>query len=41
MPRLKAMDLVEAQRTIATLHSFRFFDAPSLRQLRRRKIGSA
>jgi hypothetical protein len=24
-PRLKAMDLVEAQRAIATLHSFRFF----------------
>jgi hypothetical protein len=25
MPRLKAMDLVAAQRAIATLHSFRFF----------------
>ena len=25
MPRLKAMDMVEAQRAIATLHSFRFF----------------
>ena len=25
MPRLKAMDRVEAQRAIATLHSFRFF----------------
>jgi hypothetical protein len=25
MPRLKAMDLVAAQRVIATLHSFRFF----------------
>jgi len=25
MPRLKSMDLVTAQRTIATLHSFRFF----------------
>ena len=24
-PRLKSMDLVEAQRAIATLHSFRFF----------------
>src|SRR5499427_8984442 len=24
-PRLKAMDAVEAQRAIATLHSFRFF----------------
>lgn len=24
-PRLKAMDPVEAQRAIATLHSFRFF----------------
>src|SRR5260370_33832228 len=24
-PRLKAMDRVEAQRAIATLHSFRFF----------------
>lgn len=24
-PRLKAMELVEAQRAIATLHSFRFF----------------
>jgi hypothetical protein len=24
-PRLKAMDLIEAQRAIATLHSFRFF----------------
>jgi hypothetical protein len=39
-PRLKAMDRVEAQRAIATLHSFRFSHAPSLRQLRRRKIGS-
>src|ERR1700731_4482829 len=25
MPRLKSMDLVAAQRVIATLHSFRFF----------------
>jgi hypothetical protein len=25
MPRLKSMDLVAAQRAIATLHSFRFF----------------
>ncbi len=25
MPRLKAMDMVAAQRAIATLHSFRFF----------------
>jgi len=25
MPKLKSMDLVEAQRAIATLHSFRFF----------------
>src|SRR5215469_6237523 len=25
LPRLKSMDLVEAQRAIATLHSFRFF----------------
>ena len=25
LPRLKAMDLVQAQRLIATLHSFRFF----------------
>ena len=25
MPRLKSMDLVEAQRAVATLHSFRFF----------------
>ena len=25
LPRLKAMDLVAAQRAIATLHSFRFF----------------
>jgi hypothetical protein len=25
MPRLKAMDIVAAQRAIATLHSFRFF----------------
>src|SRR5258708_5504311 len=25
MPRLKTMDLVAAQRAIATLHSFRFF----------------
>src|SRR5712671_5192195 len=25
MPRLKAMDRVDAQRAIATLHSFRFF----------------
>ena len=25
LPRLKAMDQVKAQRTIATLHSFRFF----------------
>jgi len=25
LPRLKSMDQVEAQRTIATLHSFRFF----------------
>jgi hypothetical protein len=25
MPRLKAMDQVDAQRTIATFHSFRFF----------------
>ena len=24
-PRLRLMDRVEAQRTIATLHSFRFF----------------
>ena len=24
-PRLKAMDRIEAQRAIATLHSFRFF----------------
>ena len=26
LPRLKSMDLVAAQRAIATLHSFRFFD---------------
>ena len=25
LPRLKAMDRVDAQRAIATLHSFRFF----------------
>ncbi len=25
MPRLKSMDMVEAQRAMATLHSFRFF----------------
>ena len=25
LPRLKSMDRVEAQRAIATLHSFRFF----------------
>ena len=25
LPRLKSMDLVAAQRAIATLHSFRFF----------------
>jgi hypothetical protein len=25
MPRLKSMDMVDAQRAIATLHSFRFF----------------
>ena len=25
LPRLKSMDQVEAQRAIATLHSFRFF----------------
>jgi hypothetical protein len=40
-PRLRAMDRVEAQPAIATLHSFRFFHAPSLRQLRRRTLGSA
>ena len=36
MPRLKSIDRVEAQRAIATLHSFRFFRARLYHAGRRR-----